>query len=220
MERMKSMNKVEVVFVIDKSGSMNGLEHDTVGGFNQVRQQQQLLDGKVNVSTVLFNQERQVLLSHQPLGEVPEMTLTDYVPGGSTALVDALGYSIEHMIDWQKAKPIGERAEKILFVVIIDGEENSSCHFTSKELKLMVEKEQTLYGWEFIFLGANIDSWSLAGSLGFKKENVADYAYDRKGTEKVYGSVNRAMSAVRESKLSKEWAAEVRADYRKRRGND
>lgn len=210
-------NLTELVFVIDRSGSMCGLESDTIGGVNAVLAQNRTVDGDANVTTILFDNRISYLHDHVDLREVKDLTRDDYYVGGCTALLDAIGEAIEHTEKVQGYLPKGHRAEHIIVTIVTDGLENASRRFTYPQIKRMIgaHREQ---GWEFIFLGANIDVEAEADRLGISTENAAPYLSDDMGTHLAYESVACANVAVRTcGSMPAGWADAVRDDVKKRR---
>ena len=211
----------EMVFVIDRSGSMTGLEDDTIGGFNSTIKKQKGEEGEAKVTTVLFDDRYEVLHDRFDIGQIKEMTDREYYTRGSTALLDALGRSIHKTINVQKNLPEEERAENVVFVVITDGYENSSREFSYKDIKRLVKKEQEKYGWEFLFLGANIDAVAEGGRMGFRSDRSVRYMHDDIGTGLAYDSVNEAVKSFRACKvINEDWCEEVKADYAARSNDD
>lgn len=213
-------NLTELVFVLDRSGSMGGLEDDTIGGFNAMLEKQQALTDPCLVTTILFDHEYIRLHHRQDIRRIAPLTRRDYEPRGSTALFDALGRSIHETVMAQKKCLAHERADKVLFVVITDGYENSSKYFNREEIKHLVEKQQLVYDWEFIFLGANIDAISTASNLGFYERNVSDFVPDGAGIGTAFESVEKAVKCCRMisagEKLDESWNAKIRKDFAKR----
>ena len=163
---MENKNKItELVFIIDKSGSMTGLEKDTIGGFNSMLEKQREEEGVCHISTVFFSDEAKVVHNRKNIAQVEPLTLKDYLPGGCTALLDTVGDAINHTVKIQKMLADDEKASKVMFVIITDGEENSSRRFNGAQIKKMISLEQEKYGWEFIFLGANIDAATTAENV-------------------------------------------------------
>lgn len=211
----------EIVFVLDRSGSMSGLERDTIGGFNSLIEKERNQEGEAVVSTVLFSHLSSVIHNRMKIGDVPLMTEKDYFVGGSTALVDAVGDAVTHIIGVHRALKDEERPEKTLFVIITDGMENASRRWSTSEVKALIEKEKSQYGWEFIFLGANIDSVMAAGGIGIDASRTADYRADGEGTRRSYNSVSRAVRSVRSGGLfDSSWAEESREYLRKGIGDN
>ena len=187
-------NLTEIVFILDRSGSMAGLESDTIGGFNSmIKKQQAELEGKALVSTILFDHESLVLHDRLPLSEVKPLTEKDYEVRGTTALLDAVGDAINHVKKVHKyiGKYAGEKylPQKVLFVITTDGMENSSVNYDYNQVKRLVEQQKEK-GWEFIFLGANIDAVKVAGHIGIDARRAVNYHADSKGTEHVFGAIN------------------------------
>ena len=237
---------MEVVFIIDRSGSMAGLERDTVGGINRVLAEQKKIDGRVLVSTVFFNHEVQPVYDRADLSTVAPLTLADFVPMGSTALLDAVGLTVTKILAARKAEGYAARkvedhtareaedhtareAEdhvtgeveghtargQLLFAIMTDGEENSSTLYSTREVKTLIELAETGQGANFIFLGANIDSWSLAEKIGLKRQHVADYTADDAGTDDAYRMMGRAMEMVRTcGEVSGEWKDKASTEKR------
>ena len=216
-------NLTELVFVLDKSGSMSGLEKDTIGGFNSMLEKQRKEDGDVVISTILFDDTMQVIHDRTGLDKIKSLTDKDYQVGGCTALLDALGKSIKHINKVQKALPEEERPAKTMFVITTDGQENSSHEFSYDKIKKMVEKKQEKKQWEFLFLGANMDAISAAADIGIKADRAANFHCDAVGTAVNYSALSRAVSKFRvcepgcsEAALM-DWDEEVKADYKARR---
>ena len=201
----------ELVFVLDRSGSMYGLESDTAGGFNRVLEEQKNGKGKVFVTTVLFNHQTEVLHEHVPIDAMPEMTAEDVASGGSTALLDALGSTIEMTISRQRRCQPHQRADRVLFVIMTDGLENASTRWTYAQL-------QVGHGWEFLFLGANMDAVKEASRLGIAPERTASFINDSEGIEINFRCVSRAMKYFRACEELDEsgWKAEVEHDQCRR----
>lgn len=189
-------NFTEVVFIIDRSGSMSGLEKDTIGGFNSMLAKQSHEPGEAYVSTVLFDDSSEVLHDRVKLAEVPFMTEEDYYVRGCTALLDAIGGAIHHIGNIHKYAREEDRPDKTLFIITTDGMENASRWYSYERVKGMIERQQSKYGWEFIFIGANIDSIGEAARLGIRPGRAVNYVNDSEGVEAVYGTVGMAMSAV------------------------
>ena len=190
-------NLTEIVFILDRSGSMSGLEGDTIGGFNSmIKQQQSETEGKALVSTVLFNERSSVLHDRVPLEKIEPLTDKDYRVGGMTALLDAVGDAIKHIKNIHKYAREDDRPQKTLFVITTDGFENSSHKFSYSEVKRLIERQKEL-GWEFVFLGANIDAAQVAEHIGIDRQDAVDYHADDIGTQKVYASMSRRMSMAR-----------------------
>ena len=211
MKKKANNNITELVFVLDRSGSMAGLESDTVGGFNSLIKDQKNSDGKAFVTTVLFDTEFIYVHDRADIATVKPLTEKDYVPRGCTALLDAVGMTIQHIAGIHKYARPEDVPSKTIFVITTDGMENASREFRYDTVKKLIEKEQKKYGWEFIFLGANIDAAATAGSMGIA--HASNYKADGKGTKLMYGAVGRAVRCMRESApLAEDWNAEMEED--------
>ncbi len=216
----------EVVFVLDRSGSMSGLEADTIGGFNSMIEKQRKEEGEALISTVLFDDRMEVIYDRVPVGKIEAMTDKQYYVRGCTALLDAIGGAIHHISGVQKHAKEEDRPEKTMFIIITDGMENSSHKYDYKKVKKMVEKKQEKHGWEFLFLGANIDAIAEAGRFGIRAERAHNYECDSAGTTLNYKVLSDAVSAVRRSHSREETemameacCAPIREDYEKRHNN-
>lgn len=190
-------NITELVFILDRSGSMAGLESDTIGGFNGLIRKQKQQDGKCYVSTVLFDDRSRVLHDRLPLENIRPMTEDDYTVGGCTALLDALGGAIHHISDIHKYARPEDVPEHTMFVITTDGMENASHRYTAPQVKSMVRRKQEENGWEFLFLGANIDAVETARRYGIRPDRAANYHADGQGTRVVYENVAQAVCAMR-----------------------
>ena len=210
-------NLTEIVFILDRSGSMAGLEKDTIGGFNAMLEKQKKEEGRVLVSTVLFDHEQQVIHDRVDIRTIEPMTERDYYVRGCTALLDAVGGAIHHIGNVHKYAREEDRPEKTLFVITTDGMENASRTYTYEKLKTMIQRQKEKYGWEFLFLGANIDAAKEAARFGITEDRAANYHADSVGTAVIYEAVSEAVCNVRASRpMSKEWKRNVEADYQKR----
>lgn len=210
-------NITELVFILDRSGSMRGLESDTVGGFNSLIDKQKTVPGGCFVSTILFDNVSKVLHDRLPLEQVPLMTERDYVPRGSTALLDAVGDAIGHISSIHRYVRPEDVPEHTLFVITTDGMENASRRFRLWEIKDLIKKQKAEHGWEFLFLGANIDAVNTAGHLGISADRAATYRADGKGTKLVYDAVAQAAVMVRRAEhLNPVWKRTVDEDYQER----
>lgn len=209
----------EIVFILDRSGSMSGLEADTIGGFNSLIAKQKKEEGQAIVSTVLFDDRSEVLHDRVPLVSIKTMTDRDYFVRGCTALLDAIGGAIHHIGNVHKYAREEDRPEKTLFIITTDGMENASRHYTYPKVKAMVERQKSRYGWEFLFLGANIDALEVAGHFGINKDYAANYHCDEEGTALNYEVLNEAICRVRgeSNPLSADWKERIDADYEKRK---
>ena len=211
-------NITELVFVIDKSGSMAGLESDTIGGFNSVLARNRELEGTAFVTTVLFDTKFNTLHDRVEIARVRDMTRRDYLPGGCTALLDAVGRTVRHIDRIEHYMPESHKADNVVFVIITDGYENSSHEFRYPEVKRMIEEHQEK-GWEFLFLGANIDVAAESDRLGIRRENAVEFLQDEVGTANVYEAVAHASCAKRMGMPMGGWASQVREDTKRRKGN-
>lgn len=211
-------NLTELVFILDRSGSMAGLEADTIGGFNAMTQKQRKEPGEALVSTVLFDNETQVIHDRVPLEKVPALTQKEYYVRGCTALLDAVGGAIHHIGNVHKYAREEDRPEKTLFVITTDGMENASRRYTYDKVKAMIEHQREKYGWEFLFLGANIDAAREAARFGIRADRAANYHADHIGTEVIYEAVSEAVCQVRScaAPLSADWKRKIDADYKGR----
>ena len=210
-------NITELVFILDRSGSMAGLESDTIGGFNAMIEKQKKQDGGCYVSTVLFDDESEVLHDRVKLGDIPKMTDKDYTVRGCTALIDAIGGAIHHIGNIHKYARNEDVPEHTMFVITTDGQENASHRYTSEQVKKMIERQKEKYGWEFLFIGANIDAVETAARYGISRDRAVNYNADGEGTQILYKSVAKAVCNVRASApLSADWSDEIDADYQKR----
>jgi Mg-chelatase subunit ChlD len=206
-------NLTELVFVVDKSGSMHGLESDTIGGLNSTLQENRRLPGEAIVSLVLFDNVSEVVLDRIPLKDVRPLTERDYRVGGCTALLDAVGDAVRYHHKVQKILPKDHRAEHVMFVIITDGMENASNHRTYREVKSLIEKHRKK-GWEFLFLGANIDAAAEAGRIGIASNRASQYVSDGYGSRVAYQSIARAQCETRLTGApSASWNEEAAADF-------
>ena len=216
-------NLTELVFILDKSGSMDGLEKDTIGGFNAMIEKQKKEDGECYVSTVLFNDTSEVIHDRAKLTDVQPMTEKEYFVCGCTALLDALGGAIHHIGNIHKYARPADVPEHTLFIITTDGMENSSRIYTYEKVKRMVERQKEKYGWEFLFLGANIDAAAEAERFGIRKDRAVDYHADHKGTAVNYRALSKAVSCVRNcdrddlEECLVGWDEDIRADYQRRK---
>lgn len=210
-------NITELVFILDRSGSMAGLVHDTIGGFNSMIERQKMTEGTVLVSTVLFDHESVVLHDRVPLADVRPMTTETYSPRGSTALFDALGGAIHHIGNIHKYARREDVPDKTLFVITTDGMENASHQYDRKRVREMIERQTDRFGWEFLFLGANIDAAETAEGIGIKRDHAVDFVPDACGTQKNYAAVSNAVSQIRAcAPLGNEWRQDIDRDFKKR----
>ena len=212
-------NLTEIVFILDRSGSMSGLEADTIGGYNSLLEKQKKEEGEAIVSTVLFDDKQEVLHDRVDLSKMNPMTDKEYYVRGCTALLDAVGGAIHHIGNVHKYAREEDRPEKTLFIITTDGMENSSRRYTYNQVRKMVERQKEKYGWEFLFLGANIDAIKEAGRFGIGADRAVNYECDSVGTEVNYRALSKAVSRVRGAKgrpsaaLDAGWKEEIEADY-------
>lgn len=212
-------NLTELVFILDKSGSMSGLEKDTIGGFNSLLDQQRKVDGECVITTVLFDNRYELLHDRIDIRAVQPITGKEYFVGGSTALLDAIGKTIHKIGAVQKNTTEDYRAEKVMFVIITDGEENASRHYSSMQIREMIQQQKERYGWEFIFLGANIDAVETAGRFGIDADRAVDYVPDGEGTELNYRMMSETVATFREcGAVPTACLDEIRKDMKKRSG--
>ena len=206
-------NLTELVFILDRSGSMQGMESDTIGGFNAMIEKQKAIEGSAYVSTILFDHESLVLHDRVALSEVAPMTEKDYSVRGCTALMDAVGGAIRHIAHVHKYARAEDVPEHTVFVIITDGMENASRRYSAERVKQMIEKEKSKYGWEFLFLGANIDAVETAASFGIDEARAVSYRSDSKGTRLNYEVVHDAVACVRNhAPLSDSWKRRIVED--------
>ncbi len=189
----------ELVFILDKSGSMGGLELDTIGGYNSMLKKQLEVEGECQITTVLFNNNYELLHDRIDIKAVNPITEKEYFVGGSTALIDAIGSTIHKIVTAQNHTSEDFQAEKVMFVIITDGEENSSREYSLEKVKAQIEKQKSEYGWEFIFLGANLDSVETAGRFGIAKDRAIDYVADKSGTRLNYRVMSDVVATFREA---------------------
>ena len=207
----------ELVFILDRSGSMEGLERDTIGGFNSMLEKQKKEEGEALVSTVLFDHEAEVIYDRVPLDKIAPMTEKQYYVRGCTALLDALGGAIHHIGNVHKYAREEDRPGRTVFIITTDGLENASRIYTPEMVRGMVERQQKKYGWEFLFLGANMDVIATAKSYGIRPENAVRYQCDSVGTGICYDMACEAVTSLRRGKkLTKEWKAPLERDFEKR----
>lgn len=211
-------NITELVFILDRSGSMSGLESDTIGGFNSMIEKQKKQDGECYVSTVLFDNVSEVLHDRVKLSEVKPMTEDEYTVRGCTALIDAIGGAIHHIGNVHKYARPEDVPEHTLFVITTDGMENASRRYSSEQVKTMIKRQKEKYGWEFLFIGANIDAVETAARYGIDEDRAVNYMPDHEGTQILYESVSAAVCNVRSNKkLNKAWSQNINSDYQSRK---
>ena len=211
-------NLTEMVFILDKSGSMAGLEADTIGGFNGMIERQKKAEGEALVSTVLFSSGSTVVHDRVDLRKIEPMTEQQYFVGGCTALIDAIGGAIHHIGNVHKYAREEDRPEHTVFVITTDGMENASHLYTSDEVKAMVRRQKEKYGWEFLFLGANIDAVETAAHFGIPEDRAVTFHNDSVGQALNYAEVSVAVSQVRaNAPLGRDWKRRIEDDYRTRK---
>ncbi|MCL2324911.1 MAG: VWA domain-containing protein [Proteobacteria bacterium] len=217
-------NRTELVFILDRSGSMKGLESDTIGGFNAMLEKQQAVPGECRITTVLFDNAYELLHDRIDIKAVAPITEYDYFVRGSTALFDAVGQTILKIGNALKNTAEEYRADKVLFVITTDGEENASREFSDDKVKQMIEHQKEKYSWEFIFLGANIDAVKAASRIGIGRNRAQSFHSDKKGTALNYEVVAQAATSFRKSarceSLSDDWSMGIQEDFEKRDKND
>lgn len=210
-------NLTELVFILDRSGSMSGLERDTIGGFNAMIEKQKKQNGECIVSTVLFDDESKVIHDRVSLENIKPMTEDDYFVGGCTALIDAIGGAIHHIGNVHKYARPEDVPENTIFIITTDGQENASHRYSSDKVKQMIERQKGKYGWEFLFIGANIDAVETAKRYGIDRNRAVNYNADAQGTSIVYESVSKAVCNVRASKcMAENWSEDIDKDFKNR----
>ena len=210
-------NLTELVFILDRSGSMAGLEDDTIGGFNAMIEKQKKEPGEAFVSTVLFDHERTVLHDRVDIQKITPMTREAYYVRGCTALLDAVGSAIHHIGNVHKYAREEDRPEKTLFVITTDGMENASREYSYDRLKAMIQQQKKTHGWEFLFLGANMDAAKEAARFGIDADRAADYHADSQGTAVIYEAMSEAVCQVRACRpMAAGWKKAVDEDFKKR----
>ena len=211
-------NLTEIVFILDRSGSMSGLEADTIGGFNAMIEKQKRTDGEALVSTVLFDNTSEVIHDRIDVQNVKAMTDAEYSVRGCTALLDAIGGAIHHIGNIYKYARTEDVPEHTMFIIITDGMENASHHYDSDKVKAMIERQKEKYGWEFLFLGANIDAVETARHFGIKEDRAVNFHCDSKGTQLNYEVISEAICAVRQSApLGAGWKKRIDEDFKSRK---
>ena len=210
-------NLTEIVFILDRSGSMAGLEADTIGGFNSLIAKQRKEEGEAYISTVLFDNYSEVVHDRLPLDKIPEMTRDVYYVRGCTALLDAVGSAVHHIGNVHKYAREEDRPEHTLFVITTDGMENASRHYTYDRVRQMIERQKEKYGWEFLFLGANIDAAREAARFGIQEDRAVNYHCDPKGTALNYEVVAETICDVRAARpIQVGWKRRIEEDFKNR----
>ena len=211
-------NQTEMVFILDRSGSMHGLEADTIGGFNSMIEKQKSLEGEACVSTVLFNDESVVIHDRIDIRKIEPLTDRQYTVGGSTALVDAIGGAIDHIGNVHKYAREEDVPEHTVVVITTDGMENASRRYTADRVRSMIRRQEERYGWEFLFLGANMDAVQVASRYGIRRERAASYRSDRQGTALNYTVVAEAVGSLRcRGSIPDDWDEQIRRDMKSRK---
>jgi hypothetical protein len=208
----------ELIFILDRSGSMSGLESDTIGGYNAMLKKQKEEPGEIIITTVLFDDRYELLHDRINLRGIAPITDKEYFVRGSTALLDAVGRTIIKIGNVQKHTAEEERAENVMFVITTDGMENASREFNHEKVRAMIERQKSEYGWEFIFLGANIDAIATAERFGISKERATNYNADSEGTLLNYEVISETVSCIRSNReISENWKERIDVDFKKRR---
>lgn len=210
-------NLTEIVFILDRSGSMSGLEADTIGGFNSMIEKQKKEDGDALISTILFDNLSEVIHDRISVHDIKPMTDEDYTVRGCTALLDAIGGAIHHIGNVHKYARAEDVPEHTMFVITTDGMENASRNYDSEKVKKMIERQKEKYGWEFLFLGANIDAAKEAARFGISADRAANYRCDEAGTALNYEVISEAVCSIRASKaLGDDWKCRIDEDVAER----
>ena len=208
----------EIVFILDRSGSMSGLELDTIGGYNSLIEKQKKEEGEAVISTVLFDDRQEVLHDRKNLQEILPLTEKEYYVRGCTALLDAIGGAIHHIGNVHKYARKEDRPEKTLFIITTDGMENASHRYDSKQVKQMIERQKEKYGWEFIFVAANIDAVETARDFGIDENRAVNYHADPKGTACLYDNVSDVVCSVRMGcDIEDGWSEKLQKDFKGRK---
>ena len=206
----------ELVFILDRSGSMSGLEQDTIGGYNSLLEKQKKEPGEATITTVLFDDHYELLHDRINLKGISPITDKEYFVRGSTALLDAIGRTIDKIGNAQKRTAENERAEKVMIVITTDGMENASREYGYDKIKTMIERQKEKYGWEFLFIGANIDAVETASKFGISADRAANYHADSKGTGVIYDAVSETVCCMRSAPsapISAEWKKTIDEDF-------
>ncbi len=208
----------EIVFILDRSGSMSGLETDTIGGFNSMIEKQKKIEGEAFISTVLFDNTSEVIHDRVNVKDIRSMTEEDYSVGGCTALLDAVGGAIHHIGNIHKYAREEDIPEHTMFVIMTDGIENASRRYNSDKVKSMIERQKSKYGWEFLFLGANIDAVETAAHFGIDEDKAVNYRSDSIGTQLNYDVMSETISSFRGgATIAPDWKKRIDKDFRKRK---
>lgn len=211
-------HRTELVFILDESGSMSSLVSDTIGGFNSLIEKQKKEEGECLVSAVLFNQSQKVVYDRVPIAEIKQMTEWEYCPGGTTALVDAMGRAIHHIGNVHKYARPEDRPAHTLFIITTDGMENASSQYSADQVRSMVEHQKAKYGWEFLFLGANIDAVETARRYGIDASRTTRYHNDPRGVATTYQSMGEAVNTIRNGRnLDRSWKKQTEEDFANRK---
>ncbi len=219
MKNTNGNNTTELVFILDRSGSMAGLESDTIGGFNSMIKKQKKQDGKCYVSTVLFDDRIDVIHDRVELSSIRKLTSDDYFVRGCTALIDAIGSSIHHIKNIHKYARPEDVPQNTMFIITTDGMENASHEYSSDDVKKMIEEQKEKNGWEFIFIGANIDAVETAKGLGISEDRAVNYHADSKGTNVLYDTVSDVVGNMRIcAPMQADWSNKINKDFISRKG--
>lgn len=211
------MGLTEFVCILDRSGSMHGLERDTIGGFNAMLAEQQALQSPCNITTVLFDNNYELLHDRIPIEAVSAITEKEYFVGGSTALYDAIGRTISKIVQVQRTTAPAYQAERVIFLIITDGMENASREYTREKVREMIKRERESFGWEFIYLGANIDAETAAEDVGIPPDRAQDFIADTEGIQLNFAVMSEAVSHYRcESAVPRDWNKKIKKDFKER----
>lgn len=212
------MKHTELVFILDRSGSMAGMESDTIGGFNAFLKEQQQSQDPAKLTTILFDQNIEVLHDRMDLAAISHLNDHDYKVRGSTALLDAIGFGIHKIIQVQRSSKPEHQADKVIFMITTDGMENASRRFTQTEIKTLIDRQTSDYHWEFIFLGANIDAVEVASHYGIDADHAVQYRNDKEGIDLNYRNLSKFASDIRSNQnFDKTWKKEIEDDFEERK---